>query len=638
MSKLLKKLAKKNKVIVTLFFITTLSYLITYGVFTYFVISFKSVETLVRYSLIILFFVYLIFYIIYSLVRIIQNKNKKFILVTIISYIFISIFVVGIFFADTVLGMVSSFGEQKEVNYTVYLIDKTGEEVEKEDLIGIIAGDTKEIDNMLASKLLSTEKLKNETKEYNDYFVMMSDFYSGEIDSVIVPFNYVTLFETEKEYENITKETVVLYEYTEKLENEDASITASKDFSEPLTFLIMGVDSAAEGLDSNSAFNGDTLMMVTFNPHTLNATMLSIPRDTLVPIACQNGAYSKINSSAAYGTDCVINTVQNLTGIDIDYYVKINFKGLVELVDALGGIEVDVEVPDYDNYGDNQVCEQDSNRLYSNLVCMNSGIQLLNGEQALAYSRNRHQYTLSDIDRTRHQQQVVTAISNKVAQISTIDEFEKIFETVSNNIYTNMTEDQIISGYSVFKDVLVNSYSDGALINIENSFLEVYNLDVYLNTSTSFQSSSLGYYQDSIDEINKMMRINLELEEPELIKEASFSINDPYISLVAGEGNKSKITSQALKNYIGSSKSDAQSFCTSYGISCTFTEVDSNNSHFNSGVEKGLISDQDVKIGTLISSISKIEFFINGETIKNTTTDSSDEEDQEYDPIQDMIE
>ena len=93
-------------------------------------------------------------------------------------------------------------------------------------------------------------------------------------------------------------------------------------------------------------FNGDTLMLMSFNPKTLDAILLSIPRDTYVPIACNNKNYAKINSSAAYGTSCVISTINNLLGINIDYYVKINFKGVVDLVEAVGGVEVDVEAPE----------------------------------------------------------------------------------------------------------------------------------------------------------------------------------------------------------------------------------------------------------------------------------------------------
>lgn len=88
-------------------------------------------------------------------------------------------------------------------------------------------------------------------------------------------------------------------------------------------------------MDSSSSSNSDTLIVVTFNPDTLTATMLSIPRDSYVPISCNGNAKSKITHAGWQGVSCVENTIENFLDIDIDYYVKLNFKGLVGLVDAL---------------------------------------------------------------------------------------------------------------------------------------------------------------------------------------------------------------------------------------------------------------------------------------------------------------
>ena len=98
-----------------------------------------------------------------------------------------------------------------------------------------------------------------------------------------------------------------------------------------------------------------------------------------VPIACNHNRYAKINSSAAYGSSCVIRTIQSLTGIDIDYYVKINFTGVVDLVNAVGGVDVDVEEPDfwYDENHVGQLCESNQYRETDSgsIVCMNTGWQ-----------------------------------------------------------------------------------------------------------------------------------------------------------------------------------------------------------------------------------------------------------------------
>ena len=125
------------------------------------------------------------------------------------------------------------------------------------------------------------------------------------------------------------------------------------------------------------------LMVITFNPKTLTSTMLSIPRDSYVPIACFSGQRkNKITHAAWQGESCMQKTIENFLDIDIDYYVKINFKGVVKLVDTLGGVEVDVPY---------NLCEQNSNRQWgANTVYIEEGRQVLNGEQALAFARNRH--------------------------------------------------------------------------------------------------------------------------------------------------------------------------------------------------------------------------------------------------------
>ncbi|MDE5888771.1 MAG: LCP family protein, partial [Bacilli bacterium] len=328
--------------------------------------------------------------------------------------------------------------------------------------------------NILAKKLIEKYSLSNKIETYEDYQSMISDLYKGKIGACFVSSNYAINLGGE-EYEDtlsdgtklpLSERAKVLYELSEKRKNEDVTTlntNKSKKLTEPFTALIMGVDSTINGLTANQAFNGDTLIMVTFNPNTLTTTMFSIPRDMYVPIACNNNRYAKINSSAAYGSSCVINTVQQLTGIDIDYYVKINFTGVVDLVDVLGGVTVDVEEPDFRynggiDCGNNRICEQNSLRQFGkNMIYIDSGVQTLNGEQALAYARNRHQFTTSDIARNQHQQQIIEATALKLKELKTLKDFENVLNTISNNTETNMTPEQILSFYNVGKDMLLNT-------------------------------------------------------------------------------------------------------------------------------------------------------------------------------------
>ena len=229
--------------------------------------------------------------------------------------------------------------------------------------------------------------------------------------------------------------------------------------NKPFTVLILGVDSTN---NVNAAFNGDTIMIVTFNPKTLNATMFSIPIDTYAKIACGNRQFQKINTSAYGGANCVIKTVTNITGVNIDYYVKINFKGVVDLVDALGGVEVDVPY---------SFCEQNSNRYWDDYtVFVEKGHQVINGEQALALSRNRHSAKNSDFMkkycpdltdgvrndfvRGQNQQLVIEGILKRIKEIRNANKLLEILDVISKNIDTNLSTDEMFSFYEVLESLI----------------------------------------------------------------------------------------------------------------------------------------------------------------------------------------
>ena len=367
------------------------------------------------------------------------------------------------------------------------------------------------------------------------------------------------------------------------------------------------------------------LMLMSFNPKTLSSVLLSIPRDTYVPIACNNNRYAKINSSAAYGTGCVISTINNFLNINIDYYVKINFKGVVDLVDAVDGIEVDVEAPTYmANKYNGKVCEQNSDRAWGDkLVCMDPGRQVLNGEQALAYARCRHMYIGSDLDRVKHQQQVVEALANKVLHFNSIKEFQDILNAVSKNIATNMETDTILSGYNVAKNVLGNKLSGKDSLNIQKATLETYSLNVYV-PSQGRNTSAQGYYESSLEDIKKAFNIVLGKEKEEPIKTFSFSVNETYEIYRPGKGKRSGQSGALLPNFIGKTVSEAQEFCKNNNITLDIKYVDSGNEHYNNQVSVGLIADQSVHKDVLLSTVSNLTIYVvNSKTTNNNSNNNA---------------
>ena len=643
MKKLLKKMFKKNKPESVIYIIVGILYLIELTLFIKNLVSLSGIETLVRALLIILFVLFFGVYIYFGYKNILKKKHKLFVLKTILALLSIFVFATSSIIIDYFIGSIGALVEKDKIEYSTYLIALKDTKFDSNSKIGLIDESTDDIVNTLAKKIIEDHNLTNKTDNYDDYLGMLNDLYDGKVDAIFVQGNYVSLYETEEKFANITQETKIIYKTSAVMGNEDASLISGKDFSDPITILIMGVDSTTDGLNANAAFNGDTLMLITFNPHNYNATMFSIPRDTYVPIACKSNAKAKINSAAAYGTSCVINTIKNLTSIDIDYYVKINFKGVVDLVNALGGIEVDVQAPDIKTYG-NQVCEQNSDREFDDqIVCMDPGKQTLNGEQALAYSRCRHLYLISDLARIKHQQDVVTAIGQKVVKVRNYSEFKNVIDAIIKNISTNMSTSQMLSGYQVLKNMVQNALDGEEFLTINKSYLEVYNLSVFLSSSNMY-TSALGYYPASLNAIVDAMKVNLELKQPEMIKTFEFSVNEEYVIKSAGEGIRGGSTETTLPNFVKSSVSYTESWCSKNGISCDFKYVDESSEYYNNSIDDGLIVNQTIHDGELLSNISSITFYVNKkkevhvkDAIDNTNTNTEIETNEEENKLDDTI-
>ena len=615
MNKLLYRFKKGKLFAKVLYILISILYIIGFIYFTKNLIALAKVETLIRYIVLALFLLYLFFYIAYCFIKIGNKKYKGFYLNSILALIFIILFFCSSKVIGLGLDMLGSLRDSDEIEYTSYLIALNNTKFDEDTIIGMIEDEDNIEGHILGNKIIKENKLKNDTKKYSDPLEMLYDLYNGEIGAAFVSNNYVILYSSESAFANIASQTKVLYETTDKFVNKDLSLGSNKSLTEPVTVLIMGVDSESNGLNANAAFNGDTLILATFNPKTLNATLFSIPRDTYVPIACRNGTEAKINSSAAYGTSCVIDTIQDLTNIDIDYYVKINFKGVVDLVDALGGIEVNVEEPykrfNHEHDCKGMVCEQNSDRQWGDkTVYINTGMQHLDGEQALAYARCRDLYLESDLARNRHQQDLILAVAKKAAQIRSYDDFKKVFDAVSNNIATNISTEQILSGYDILKTMVGRVMQDEKFINIKKSYLETYNLNVYL--PSGMYTAALGYYKDSLKEIISTMKINLDLEKPSLIKDFNYSINETYIEDVAGKGIKTSPNSSVIEDFVGENKKAAEDYCQENNFSCSYKYIDENSQYYDEELGPDMIAAQDPHGGSISTDVEKITFYVIG--------------------------
>ena len=531
MKNFISKLKKANRIMEFFYFITILAYWISYGFFCRSILSLAGIEDVLRIGLLIIMAIYGLIYTIFGCKKLFKNKKISFIFMTILTILFAVLFSVGSYYIDWLYQKVENLTVSDTSTYTTVLLALTDTDFQDSSTVGMITDEKDKTGYILPKELMSNENMNNDILYYNDYKSLLDALYNHEVDGIFLTKDFAVMFANEDYYPNIVSETKIIKEYSKEMKNDESELLVStKSLTEPFTVLVLGVDSeATTGLDANAAFNGDTIMLVTFNPKTLSATMFSIPRDLYVPIInayVRNIGYNKINSSAAYGTASTINTVENLTDIEIDYFVKVNFQGAIDLVNALGGIDVDVEAPDYDYYisrfGEGVLCESGADRTYTNMVCMNTGMQHLNGEQALAYARSRHAYLESDIARNRHQQQIIEAIAKKIVQTSSLSDFTNILDTISNNIATNMSTSQILSFYESLKGMLVNALNGDNFIEIEKMQL------TYFTFNNIYGLSCLGYYQGSLNAITEAMKENLGIKKTETITSISYDYSVDY--------------------------------------------------------------------------------------------------------------
>ena len=530
------------------------------------------IEEVIRYIIIGVFVVFDIL-IIFKVRSKRKNKEKKARLLTffLILYLIINCAISGLIMYA--YGTLSSINRDY-VTYSSSLIVSSSSDVEdvkdlKESKIGILSDKASPEGNIIPNEVIDENNLdnNNEIVKYEDYFSGVADLYEGEVDALFVPTDYPSMFTSIETYANISSDTKIVLTQEKKMKKSSTSdrenSSAGKSVTEPFTILLMGVDSAEEGLSKNTVANGDSLILITFNPNTLNATMLSIPRDSYVPIACWSGnPENKITHAAAYGTDCMMSTIENYFDVTIDYYAKINFKGLVTLVDTLGGITVDVP---------QDLCTDNSNR--EGEVCISEGVQTLNGEQALVLARNRKQLTAGDLDRGLNQQLVIQGILNKAKELKNINQVMDVLNTVTNNLDTNFTEQQILSFYDIAKDIMNNALQkdDADLINIEQLYLDGTGQMIYDERSRMVLWDYVPN-TESVEDIKKAMKVNLEEKEPDMVKEFSFSINDPdYEKTVTGSGPyDTAFTYDLLPDFTGDSESAARSYANAHGINVTF--------------------------------------------------------------------
>ncbi|HFR3953804.1 TPA: LCP family protein [Streptococcus suis] len=303
------------------------------------------------------------------------------------------------------------------------------------------------------------------------------------------------------------------------------------DATEPLTILLMGVDmdQATRGGDWEGG-RSDSMILVTVNPKTKETNMMSLTRDIMVEIAEANGESSgtveKLNHSYSYGqAPMAIATIEKMMDINIDRYIEINMDGLVELVDAVGGIEVN-------NTLGFPISISEHEPAYTSIV--QPGKQLVNGDQALVYARMRYDDPEGDIGRQRRQREVIMAIIKKLLQLDGLTQYKKILTAISNNMRTNIEiSPATIPSLLGYKDSIskLNSYQ---LRGVDQMVDEIY---YQLPTSTHLLEMQNVLKKSIGLEENTDLVTNVKVYEGQMGLPSPINVYDVYTNLLLLEAS-----------------------------------------------------------------------------------------------------
>ena len=567
--------------------------------FIYALLLFNNIENNIRYLVIAIIFLLNILFINDYLFF---NKTKNLIIINIkrtfmivLSIIFILVFI----YANKTYKNINALNKTSSYSYSLVSLDNINP---SNDTIGYIneSDETKKI----VEEINSLYK-NNTLKEYKSYEELISDLLSKKIKYAILPSDFKKLL-TNKEDFNKIKVLVTKSIVKKKI--------STKTIDKPFTMLLLGTDE-----DASSRGNSDVIMLVTVNPKTMNVTMLNIPRDTNFKLACTNDNERKINYA---NDDCIQKTLNQTFNVNIDYYVKVDFKLVVDLVDILGGIDMDVP---------HAICEQNSKRQWgTNVVLVEKGIQHLNGEQALALARHRknntpehykycpkdkkyHEGLFNDFVRNEMQQEIIKAIVTKVKTINSIDKFQEILNKLSSRVNTNMGSNTILSFYNF----LVNSNKN---IHMEN--MKLAGSDQYIQVSW-FKTPIYFYVpnKESIAELKDYMAFNLSNNSK---RKVDFTFDyDPDVNYTVKQiGAGPYLTNykhNLLPDFTKTTQDEAEKFLKLHSIKYTIV--------YKNSTINGKVLSQSVEANTKLENVKSINLTISKkEEIKLEDCETSSEE------------
>lgn len=264
------------------------------------------------------------------------------------------------------------------------------------------------------------------TMEYQSVAEQAVALHDGKVQAIVYNEAYTGILE--ETYEGYLDSVKIIYEYNIKkaMENKAAEVEVSDN---TFSVFLSGIDVYGP-IATNS--RSDVNIIATVNTKTHQILLTTTPRDYYVPIPdISGGRRDKLTHAGIYGVDASIKTLEELYDMDIDFYARVNFTSLVEIVNKLGGVDVNSEFA-FTTSADSGL-----------VMNVKKGMNRFNGKQALAFCRERHNLAGGDNQRGKNQQAVITGIIKKIISPAILLKANGIINSVSGNVETNMSEKQI---------------------------------------------------------------------------------------------------------------------------------------------------------------------------------------------------
>ncbi len=327
-----------------------------------------------------------------------------------------------------------------ELNLNVYVLaDSSYEEIRDLEGKTLAIQTTLDLENQeiaLENIALELDPYSVETVEYEDIYSVVEALYNGEVEAILLNEVYEDVIVSE--YEDFMEDTKIIYTVTQQLTAEDVEDKYEGDITENVfAVLIGGIDSWSDSIEDSSRTDVNILMVV--NPRSKQVLMITIPRDSYVAIDGDSNKMDKLTHSSVYGVDAWMSAVESVLDIDIDFYFRVNFTSVVDVVEALGGL--DIENP----YAFTTIAHkvEIDGIIYKRTYSFAEGSLHLDGYETLAYVRERKNLTNGDIDRNAHAAIVLSALVDELTSTSVLSSIDGLLDAMDGLFATNMTTSTI---------------------------------------------------------------------------------------------------------------------------------------------------------------------------------------------------